>query len=151
MKISQSEISQKIQDAVEQLGYLFIDIEFRGDDRNRIIEIYIDNESEKGIVTADCVDVSRACGNFIEDEDLIESKYRLDISSPGIERPLKYIQQYKKNISRQFELEFEDQIAEKFEGKLIAINNEILSFEINKKIEEVNFKNIKSAKVIVRF
>jgi len=149
MKISQSEISQKIQNVVEQLGYLLIDIEFGGDDRNRIIKIFIDNEN--GILTSNCVEVSRACGNMIEEEELIESKYRLDISSPGVDRPLKFIEQYKKNIGRSFELEFEDQIAEKFEGKLIAINNEILKFEINKKTEEVNINKIKSAKVIVRF
>ena len=149
MKISQSEISEKIKNVVEQIGYLLVDIEYRGDDRNRILEIYIDNDI--GIIPSDCVDVSRACGKLIEDEDLIESKYRLDISSPGTDRSLKYLQQYEKNIDRVFELEFEDQIAEKFEGKLIAVKEEVLSFEINKKIEKVNFKNIKSAKVIVRF
>lgn len=143
------EISQKLQEAIEKLGYLFIDIDFRGDERNRILEIYIDNE--KGIITADCVDVSRVCGNLIEEENLIESKYRLDISSPGIDRPVKFVQQYKKHIGRNFELEFEDQVSEKFNGKLMDVNNDILKFEINKKIEEVNFKNIKSAKIIVRF
>ena len=149
MEINKIEISQKIQTVVEQLGYFFIDIEFRGDESNRILEIYIDNEN--GIVTPDCVEVSRGCGNLIEEENLIESKYRLDISSPGTDRPLKYLKQYKKDISRIFELEFEDQIAEKFEGKLIAIKEDVLEFEINRKIEKVNFNNIKSAKVIVRF
>lgn len=143
------EISQKLQDAIEKLGYLFIDIDFRGDERNRILEIYIDNE--EGIITADCVDVSRVCGNLIEEENLIESKYRLDVSSPGIDRPVKFVQQYKKLIGRNFELEFEDQVSEKFNGKLMDVNNDILKFEIDKKIEEVNFKNIKSAKIIVRF
>lgn len=149
MKINRTEISQKLQDAVEKLGYLFIDIEYRGDDRNRILEIYIDNEV--GIVTADCVAVSRVCGDLIEEENLIESKYRLDVSSPGVDRPVKFIQQYKKNIGRNFELEFENQISEKFKGKLIEINNDILKFEIDKKIEKINFNNIKSAKIIVRF
>lgn len=146
---NQSEISQKIQDAIEQLGYLLIDIDYRGDERNLILEIYIDNE--EGILTSDCVEVSRVCGDLIEEENLIESKYRLDVSSPGIDRPLKYLQQYKKNINRFFELEFENQVAEKFEGKLLEINKELLKFEINKQTEEVNFKNIKSAKVLVRF
>ncbi len=144
-----TEISQKLQDAVEKLGYFFIDIEFRGDDRNRIIEIYIDNEV--GINTDDCVGVTRVCGDLIEEENLIESKYRLDVSSPGTERPLKFIQQYKKHIGRKIEFEFESQAVEKFEGILKEINNDILKFEIDNKIEEVKFNNIKSAKIIVRF
>jgi len=149
LSINKINITKKIQDAIEQLGYLFIDVDFRGDDRNRILEIYIDKE--EGITTTDCVDISRVCGNLIEDENLIESKYRLDISSPGIDRPLVYIKQYKKHIGRNFELEFEDQISEKFKGKLLEVNNDILKFEIDKQIEEVNFNNIKSAKVVARF
>ncbi|MBU0473171.1 MAG: ribosome assembly cofactor RimP [Bacteroidetes bacterium] len=149
MNINKSEISDKIKKTVEQLGYLLVDINFRGNDNDLVLEIFIDNED--GIITSDCVDVSRACGDLLEEENLIESKYRLDVSSPGIERPLIYIQQYKKNIDRYFELEFEEQVAEKFEGKLLSVNEDILKFEIDKKIEEVNFKNIKSAKVIIRF
>ena len=48
-------------------------------------------------------------------------------------------------------MEFEGQAAEKFQGKLLNVNGNILKFEIDKKIDEVNFNNIKSAKVIVRF
>lgn len=149
MNINKPEISDKIKNTVEQLGYLLVDINFRGNDNDLVLEIFIDKE--EGIITSDCVDVSRACGDVLEEENLIESKYRLDVSSPGIERPLMYIQQYKRNIDRYFELEFEEQVAEKFEGKLLSVNEDILKFEIDKKIEEVNFKNIKSAKVVVRF
>ena len=149
MSINKSEIADKIKNAIEQLGYLLIEINFRGNQNDLVLEIFIDNED--GIITSDCVDISRVCGDLIETENLIESKYRLDVSSPGIDRPLMYIQQYKKNINRFFELEFEGQVAEKFEGKLLDVNEDKLKFEIDKKIDEVNFNNIKSAKVIVRF
>ncbi len=149
MKINKSEISSKIKETVEKLGYLFIDLDFRGNDRNIIVEVYIDKE--EGITTSDCVELSRACGNVIEEGELITSKYRLDVSSPGIDRPLKYIEQFKKHINRNFELEFENQVGEKFNGKLLGITDNNLKFEIDKKTEEVKFKNIKSAKVIVRF
>jgi ribosome maturation factor RimP len=142
-------ISEKIKNTVEQLGFLLIEINFRGNENDLVLEIFIDNEV--GIITSDCVDVSRACGDLIESENLIESKYRLDVSSPGIDRPLMYIQQFQKNIDRFFELEFEGQVGEKFEAKLLDVNNEILKFQIDNKIEEVNFNNIKSAKVVVRF
>jgi len=149
MSINKSKISDKIKNVIEQLGYLLIEINFRGNENALVLEIFIDNEV--GIVTSDCVGVSRVCGDLIETENLIESKYRLDVSSPGIDRPLIYLQQYRKNIDRFFELEFEGQAAEKFQGKLLNVNGNILKFEIDKKIDEVNFNNIKSAKVIVRF
>ena len=149
MNLNKNKIANKIKEETENLGYLFIEIDFRGDTRNHILEIYIDNEV--GITTVDCARVSRAIGDMIEEEELIESKYRLDVSSPGIDRPLKYIQQFERNIGRSFELQFEDENISKIEGKLLELDNDNLKFQIKKEIKVINIKNIKSAKVLVRF
>ena len=149
MNLNKNKIANKIKEETENLGYLFIEIDFRGDTRNHILEIYIDNEV--GITTVDCARVSRAVGDMIEEEELIESKYRLDVSSPGIDRPLKYIQQFERNIGRSFELQLEDENDSKFEGKLLELDNDDLKFQIKKEVKVINIKNIKSAKVLVRF
>ena len=149
MNLNKNKIANKIKEETENLGYLFIEIDFRGDTRNHILEIYIDNEV--GITTVDCARVSRAIGDMIEEEELIESKYRLDVSSPGIDRPLKYIQQFERNIGRSFELQLEDENDSKLEGKLLELDNDDLKFQIKKEIKVINIKNIKSAKVLVRF
>ena len=149
MNLNKNKITNRIKEETENLGYLFIELDFRGDTRNHILEIYIDNEV--GITTVDCARVSRAIGDMIEEEELIESKYRLDVSSPGIDRPLKYIQQFKKNIGRSFELQLEDGNDSKLEGKLLELDNDDLKFQIKKEVKVINIKNIKSAKVLVRF
>lgn len=149
MNLNKNKITNRIKEETENLGYLFIELDFRGDTRNHILEIYIDNEV--GITTVDCARVSRAIGDMIEEEELIESKYRLDVSSPGIDRPLKYIQQFKRNIGRSFELQLEDGNGSKLEGKLLELDNDDLKFQIKKEVKVINIKNIKSAKVLVRF
>ena len=149
MNLNKNKIANKIKEETENLGYLFIEIDFRGDTRNHILEIYIDNEV--GITTVDCARVSRAVGDMIEEEELIESKYRLDVSSPGIDRPLKYIQQFERNIGRSFELQLEDENDSKLEGLLLELDNDDLKFQIKKEVKVINIKNIKSAKVLVRF
>jgi len=149
MNLNKNKIANKIKEETENLGYLFIEIDFRGDTRNHILEIYIDNEV--GVTTVDCARVSRAIGDIIEEDGLIESKYRLDVSSPGIDRPLKYIQQFKRNIGRSFELQLEDENDSKLEGKLLELDNDDLKFQIKKEAKVINIKNIKSAKVLVRF
>lgn len=149
MNLNKNKIANIVKEETENLGYLFIEIDFRGDTRNHILEIYIDNEV--GVTTVDCARVSRAIGGVIEEEGLIESKYRLDVSSPGIDRPLKYIQQFKRNIGRSFELQLEDENGLEFEGKLIELDNDDLKFQIKKEVKVINIKNIKSAKVLVRF
>lgn len=149
MNLNKNKITNIIKEETENLGYLFIEIDFRGDTRNHILEIYIDNEV--GITTVDCARVSRAIGEIIEEDGLIESKYRLDVSSPGIDRPLKYIQQFQRNIGRSFELQLEDETDSKFECKLLELANDDLKFQIKKEVKVINIKNIKSAKVLVRF
>ncbi|VAX18167.1 hypothetical protein MNBD_IGNAVI01-1766 [hydrothermal vent metagenome] len=149
MNLNKKEILEKTKEMTEDLGYLFIDMDFRGDARNRILEIYIDNET--GVTVDDCKNVSRALGDMIEEDSLIESRYRLDVSSPGIDRPLKYIQQFKRNIGRSFELKLEDESNSKLEGKLLEVADNDLKFQIKKEIKVINIKNIKSAKVLVRF
>jgi len=149
MNLNKKEILEKTKEMTEDLGYLFIDMDFRGDSRNRILEIYIDNEA--GVTVDDCKNVSRAVGDMIEEDGLIVSRYRLDVSSPGIDRPLKYIQQFKRNIGRSFELKLEDESSSKLEGKLLEVANNDLKFQIKKEIKVINIKNIRSAKVLVSF
>lgn len=149
MDLNKKEILNQVKKITEDLGYLFIEMNFRGDSRNHILEIYIDNENSVNV--EDCAKVSRAIGEMIEIESLIESRYRLNVSSPGIDRPMKYIQQFKKNIGRSFELVLEDEKDKKYKGKLTSIEDDNLIFEIENKIKEINMSNIKSAKVIIRF
>jgi ribosome maturation factor RimP len=149
MNLNKNKIANKIKEETENLGYLFIEMDFRGDSRNHILEIFIDNEA--GITTDDCANLSREISDMIEEENLIESRYRLDVSSPGIDRPLKYIQQFERNIGRSFELQLEDENDSKLEGKLLELDNDDLKFQIKKEVKVINIKNIKSAKVLVRF
>lgn len=79
------QIFTKFEEIVASLGFLLIDVVLRGDNHLRIIEVYID--SEKGITVDDCSLVSRALNELIEAEDLIGGSYRLDVSSPGVDRP----------------------------------------------------------------
>jgi len=150
MNLNKKEILEKTKEMTEDLGYLFIDMDFRGDSRNRILEIYIDKEA--GVTVDDCKNVSRAVGDMIEEDGLIVSRYRLDVSSPGIDRPLKFIQQFKRNIGRSFELKLlEDESSSKLEGKLLEVADDDLKFQIKKEIKVINIKKIRSAKVLVRF
>jgi len=140
-----------IEQVVSRYGYLLIDVVFRGDQKNKIIEIFIDHEKD-GVTTKACASISREIGEQIDVEELITSKYRLDVSSPGIDRPLKYIQQFAKNVNRKFEIEYTTENGtEKFEGKLNAIEENRLTFTKEKEEIIIDFPNIKSAKVLISF
>ena len=141
------EISKKI---IEENNFFLIDFIVRGNTNNRVFEIFIDGE--KNISADDCAKVSREVNKVIEDNQLISSSYRLDVSSPGVDRPLIYLKQYTKHIGRKFEVSFsQNDITKKIIGTLKNIEADNLSFEVNKQELIINFNNIKKAKVILSF
>jgi ribosome maturation factor RimP len=135
----------------EDNGFFLIDIIFRGNPNNRIIEIFIDGE--KNVSADDCAKVSREIEEHIESLGLIDSSYRLEVSSPGVDRPLKYLKQYPKHINRKFEISYKpNDETKKIVGKLLRIDGDSLVFLSDQKNETIiNFNNITKAKVLVSF
>ncbi|MHB1686509.1 MAG: hypothetical protein ACYCVH_03935 [Ignavibacteriaceae bacterium] len=135
----------------EDNGFFLVDIIFRGNPNNRIIEIFIDGE--KNVSADDCAKVSREIEEQIESLGLIDSSYRLEVSSPGVDRPLKFFKQYPKHINRKFEISYKlNDETKKLVGKLIRIESDNLVFLSDHKNESIiNFNNITKAKVIVSF
>jgi len=148
--MEKQQIFNRFEEIVKAQGFVLIDLVTRGDNHLRIIEVYIDNE--KGITTVDCANASRILNEVIESEKLIESQYRLDVSSPGVERPLKFLVQYGKHINRKFEIEFKDEEEiKKVNAKLIRIDGEDLFFTEKNSEYKINFNNIIKAKVLISF
>ena len=135
----------------EDNGFFLVDIIFRGNPNNRMIEIFIDGE--KNVSADDCAKVSREIEEQIESLGLIDSSYRLEVSSPGVDRPLKYLKQYPKHINRKFEISYKpNDETKKLVGKLLRIEGENLVFQSDQKNETIiNFNNIIKAKVLVSF
>ncbi len=151
MNFLKENIARIIREIVEKNGYLLIDFNVRGSDSLHIFEVFVDAVHS---VTADnCAALSREIASAIDDCNLVSSAYRLDVSSPGTERPLIYPQQFPKHVNRKFEIEYKhNDTLNKATGKLIAVNNEQLTFLINNKDElTLNFNNITTAKVILSF
>ena len=141
---------EEIKQSVVKNDCLLIDVVFRGTLNNPVIEIFVDNE--KGVTTELCSAISREINTAIEDQDLLNPNFRIDVSSPGVDRPLKYLGQYKKHINRKFEIIYlAGEIKNRIEGKLKRISSDKLFFDVGKSEVEVEFNSIKSAKVLIRF
>jgi ribosome maturation factor RimP len=150
MKTIKKQILELSKTVINQNGYLLIDTIFRGDAQNLIIEIFVDNKD--GVNTDDCAKISREIIAQNEEQDIINSKYRLDVSSPGVERPLLFLDQYHKHVNRKFSIEFlEDENLTKKEGVLKNIENSSLLFEFDKSEYLINWNDIKTAKVLISF
>ncbi|MEJ2614917.1 MAG: hypothetical protein P8Z35_08165 [Ignavibacteriaceae bacterium] len=150
MNIFDEKIKVAVNSIVERNGFFLIDFVLRGNEKNRVIEIFIDGE--KNISAEDCANISREINTEIETQNLIESNYRLDVSSPGIDRPLLYLKQYPKHVNRKFDISYNlNNENRKLTGKLIDVSGEDLTFLSDNKQIIINFNNIKKAKVLASF
>lgn len=120
------------------------------------IKIFLD--ADDGITIEKCTKVNKALYKYIEDSDLFPGgNFSLEVSSPGVDEPLKLYRQYKKNIGRKVEVLMIDGIRE--EGKLLSVtDNEIViedktgkGSKTTAKTITILFNQIKQTKVLITF
>ena len=120
------------------------------------IKVFIDGD--QGISIDKCVQYNRALYKKLEESGMFpEGDFSLELSSPGLDEPLKLLRQYRKNIGRQVELLMQD--GSRIDGRLLEVSEDGLIVEEtkgkNKKKELINhtflFENIKTTKIQVVF
>jgi len=151
MNFFEKNIREPVEQVVNNRGFFLIDLVFRGDRSNRVLEVYID--AEKDVSAEDCAEISREINKLIDEEKIFESGYRLEVSSPGINRPLKLLKQFPKHTGRKFDISYrESDSVKKFSGTLKSIEGDKLFF-VKSNNEEiiVDFDSILNAKVLISF
>lgn len=149
MNLVERNIKDIAEEVVERNNLLLIDVTFRGNERSKVIEVFVDGERD--ISAEDCAKTSKEINKLIEDRDIVKSSYRLDVSTPGVDRSLKYLEQYYKHLNRKFRLKFKSgDETDSAEAKLIKIDKEYLYFYSGGEII-IDFKDIIEAKVLVSF
>jgi ribosome maturation factor RimP len=82
-----TQIETLVLPILDDLGYELVDLQLQQDGKQLVLRILVDKSA--GITLDDCVEVSREVSAILEVEDPIRSAYRLEVSSPGLDRPLK--------------------------------------------------------------
>jgi len=84
--LSVQKLNEMLQPLVEELGYEFVGLEYHGNPKHSVLRIYIDRQGGVGI--EDCENVSRETAALLDVKDPIKGHYNLEVSSPGLDRPL---------------------------------------------------------------
>jgi ribosome maturation factor RimP len=91
-------LMQAITSAAEQQGAHVIHVHQHGTATKPVLEVFLD--TEEGVSIELCAQVSRRLKEVIETETLLDSGFRLEVSSPGLDRPLLFPWQYRKHVGR---------------------------------------------------
>jgi len=144
-------IEQLIAPSINDMGFDIVRILLSGD-RRQTLQIMIERQDGNSVGVEDCETVSRSVSAILDVEDPIASAYSLEVSSPGIDRPLVKPEHFKRHIGFLTKMETKMPIEgrKRFKGILKAIdeNNEI-EIEVEGNIYHIPFSEVERAKLVL--
>ena len=147
--MSDSNIEEKAtklaEPVVESHGMELVDVEFRREPTGWVLRIFVDKEG--GVNLDDCSLISREVGTIIEVEELIEQHYTLEVSSPGLTRRIKKLEDFDRFKGKFIKLKCYEAVdgSKKMTGRLLGIDGDNVILEKDAKELKILYKNIAKA------
>jgi ribosome maturation factor RimP len=95
-----AELREVASDVLAGLGIELVELIVRGSSRRRVLRLYIDRAGPRGVDLGDCQHVSEAVGERLEGMGLLQDGYLLEVSSPGVDRPIRSADDIRRNTGR---------------------------------------------------
>ena len=147
MALTVLHIDQLLQPGAEALGLELVAVEMSGGDIS-IVRIYID--SPNGITVEDCAKASRQFSAILDVEDPISSRYTLEVSSPGMDRPLAKPGHFKEVVGSNVKIRLSTLIngRRRFTGELVEANDDFVVVEVDGEQTELPYDEMDRARLV---
>ncbi|RDV24489.1 ribosome maturation factor RimP [Alteromonas aestuariivivens] len=147
----EDKLTEMLEPAVEAEGFELVGVEFVRAGKHSILRVFIDHEN--GITVDNCADVSYQVSAILDVEDPISTEYNLEVSSPGMDRPLFKEHHYQSVIGEivQVKLALPMDNRRNFKGRLLSCENGIISIEVDGQQFQLAVANIEKGNVVPTF
>ncbi len=151
MRSAPPRVCECIEPVVAGLGYEFVGAEYVTENGQRVLRIYID--SEQGIDVDDCAKVSHQVSGVLDVEDPIREAYALEVSSPGMDRPLFKPEQFERFVGATVRLKLAVPVLgrRKFKGELTEANEAGVVVEVDGEAFDIDWSAINEARLVPEF
>ena len=141
-----------IEPVVTALGCELWGVEYQVQGRQALLRVYIDRP-EQGVVVEDCERVSRQLSSLLDVEDPIKTEYTLEVSSPGLDRPLYTLPQFEQYVGEDvsLKLRFPFEGRRKFKGRLSGVESQDVLLIAEGHEYSFPIESIEKANVVPRF
>ena len=145
------EIYPLAEEVAEELGYEIVDIEFQNGSKHDLLSIFI--YKKEGIDLDDCTEISRSLEKKLDNLEALKNPYYLEISSPGLDRPLKTKDDYRRNVGNEVDVKLYAPIdgQKEFSFVLDKYDDENIYFMKDEKELAIPIKSISSMKQTIKF
>ena len=143
-------IAAMIEPALTDMGYGLVRVRVLGT-KQITLQIMADRVDEASITVDDCADISRAVSALLDVDDPIEQAYSLEVSSPGIDRPLTRLKDFERYAGFEAKVELQSLIdgRRRFRGILGGVNGTMVKIETETGAFEVPFEEIRESKLVL--
>jgi len=137
-----------LEPVAEGLGYQLVGVEYLPQGRHSLIRIYIDHEN--GISVEDCEKVSRQVSAVMDVEDPISGQYTLEVSSPGLDRPLFTAPQFEQFLGNVSSVRMKSPIdgRRKFQGTIKGVDGNIVTLAMDDKDVQLPVDDMEKANLV---
>ena len=148
MKTSVALVTDIVQPTVEAMGLKLWGVEHIQNGRNSVLRIFIDKEATVDLT--DCERASRQISALLDVEDPISGEYTLEVSSPGLERPLFKLDQFAQFVGDEVKIKMRDLLdgRRKFTGVIECVSKDTVSLNIKGEILELEHSEIEKASIV---
>ncbi|MCA6079019.1 ribosome maturation factor RimP [Fulvivirga sedimenti] len=152
-------VDQKIRELCESLlsdaSHFIVEVDVSSSGSRSKVKVLLDGDN--GVTIDDCASMSRQLGSILEEQEVLDGAYTLEVSSPGVDYPLSSERQYRKNIGRNLKIRRSD--SKEIKGKLISAGKDGIEISYTsgkgkdkKEVqEEIPYKEIEKAIVQISF
>jgi len=142
---SSAQLHEMLEDSIYQYGYELVHLELTGRDNAKILRLYID--APGGVTLDDCAFVSGQVSALLDVEDPFTGRYTLEVSSPGVERPLVKKEHFEKvleeNVSISTYVKCDGR--KNFFGRLVAVSGDSVLVAVDGNEVRIEFANMRKA------
>jgi len=133
------------------MGCELVDVELTGNGPRMTLRVYIDKPG--GVTVDDCADVSRQLSAILDVEDPLPGSYMLEVSSPGLDRPLVTADDFRRFIGETVKVQMHQPIAgrKRFKGRLLAASEERLTVEVDGEEFDLVLADVERARLVPQF
>jgi len=149
--VTHTKLHELLEPGARALGFEILAVELAGRGKNTILRVYIDGPD--GVTLDDCARVSHQLSAILDVEDPIPDAYTLEVSSPGLDRPLSKRQHFEAAIGKQVKVQTNDYVQgrRRFTGALTEVTHDMVVVDVDGESYELPFRLIAKARLVPDF
>jgi ribosome maturation factor RimP len=149
--ILEQKLEELLKPTIETMGFELWAVEYMPAGRHSTLRVFVDKEG--GITVDDCADISRQISAVLDVEDPISSAYMLEVSSPGLDRPLLKPEQYARYKGHKVRVRTVSAVLgrKKFNGPMTQVDDQGIVVDVDGELYDIPFDVIDKANLVAEF